>query len=210
MNPDLLVEVERRFAPEIVVGTGVFSTHDRHNVSPLNRGGDKMGPDRHGYAATYADVLGRLGGCRVLVELGVFYGSSLAMWDAVLPGVELFGLDLELGRFQSNLPKLRERGAFPDRLPTLGEFDAYRPDAAALEQLLGGRKVDVFVDDGPHTDEAIVAVAKAVRPLMADRCAYIVEDNRRAADLIRPFWPDAEVWQAGEMAVACRLDPSEG
>ena len=210
MNADLLVDLERRFAPDIERGPAVFSPHDSHNKSPNNLGGDKMGPDRHGYAATYADVLGRLDGPLVLVELGVFLGTSLAVWDAALPKVDLFGLDLELGRYRAHLPKLQARGAFPDQLPTVAEWDAYRPDVTVLEELLGGRPIDVFVDDGPHTPDAIRTVAEAVRPLMADRCVYIVEDQPKAADLLRPIWPDAEVWQAGEMAVACRLDPSEG
>jgi hypothetical protein len=36
---------------------------------------------------------------------------------------------------------------------------------------------DLIIDDGPHTDEAILATFKELFPLIPDLGCYVVEDN---------------------------------
>ena len=166
-----LIRLEAKFAPNIEKGPSAFSPLERERTCAHNLGGDKMAADRNGYAEFYSWLTGKVDP-DTLVELGVFRGSSLAVWDAVWPGVQILGLDLELSRYEKNLPLLLERGAFPGHLPEIRTFDAYKPDVRTIWDVVG--VVDVFVDDGPHTGSAIRACLAEIGPLV--RQAYVIED----------------------------------
>ena len=197
---DRLIALEARFAPKILTGRPVFSPLDPNNHAPWELGGDKMHPDRHGYAKAYEEVLSGLRPW-VVVELGVFLGASLAMWDALWPDAEIIGLDLDFSRFWEHLPELYRESAFPELLPSLVEFDAYGP-VDPLLKVLDGRSIDVFVDDGPHTEDAIRRVAGMVAPLMAERSVYVVEDFRGGARILTEAFPDARILSYGEWSAA--------
>jgi hypothetical protein len=196
-----LIELEAKFAPQVDKGPSAFSPLERERTCAHNLGGDKMALDRNGYAEFYAWLIGKVDP-DTLVELGVFRGSSLAVWDAVWPGVQILGLDLELGRYEKNLPKLLERGAFPGLLPEVRTFDAYEPDPDVITGVLG--HVDVFVDDGPHTRRAITECVAKLGPLV--RQAYVVEDFAGAAEILKPVFPGWEIRQQGRIAAAVRID----
>ena len=196
-----LIELEARFAPQIEKGPSAFSPLERERTCAHNLGGDKMAGDRNGYADFYAWLANKVQP-ETLVELGVFRGSSLAVWDAVWPGIRLLGLDLELGRYEQNLPALLDRGAFPDGLPEVRTFDAYKPETVPIVETLG--HVDVFVDDGPHTLSAIQTCLTAVGPLV--RQAYVVEDYAGTKALLERQFPGWEVREQGRIAAAVRVD----
>lgn len=198
-----LKTLEAGFAPRVVKGRGVFSPLDRNPHAPWNLGGDKMGDDRNGYAANYARALeGR--NPKVIVELGVFTGVSLAMWDALFPNAMIIGLDLDFSRFYEALPSLKASGAFSRRMPTLLTFDAYGP-ATPLTEHLRGLAVDFFVDDGPHTEDAIRHTLKNVGPLMAPSGLYVLEDFPGGARLLKEYLPKAHVVDAGRWSCAVCL-----
>ena len=201
VTPEQLIELEARFAPKVEKGPSAFSPMERERTCAHNLGGDKMAADRNGYAEFYAWLANKVQP-QTLVELGVFRGSSLAVWDAVWPGVRLLGLDLELGRYEQNLPALLERGAFPDGLPEVREFDAYKPDRTLITKTIGD--VDVFVDDGPHTMSAIRTCLVEVGPLV--RQAYVIEDYVGTGGLLRERFPGWEVREQGRIAAAVRVD----
>jgi len=196
-----LIELEARFAPQIEKGPSAFSPLERERTCAHNLGGDKMAGDRNGYADFYAWLANKVQP-ETLVELGVFRGSSLAVWDAVWPGIRLLGLDLELGRYEQNLPALLDRGAFPDGLPEVRTFDAYKPDVKTIWDIVG--IVDVFVDDGPHTLSAIQTCLTEVGPLV--RQAYVVEDYAGTKALLERQFPGWEVCEQGRIAAAVRVD----
>ena len=196
MDAQRLIDLEATLAPSIVKGRGVFSPQDRNGHAPWNLGGDKMGANRNGYAENYARVLTGFTP-NVVVELGVFTGVSLAMWSHLFPEAEVIGLDLDFSRFHdAGVP-------FPDRMPTLVEFDAYGP-LTPLTDLLDGRRIDFFVDDGPHTPDAVLRIAQEVAPLMASDGLYVLEDFDGAARILSSVFPDADVSGPGRWA-ACRL-----
>jgi len=201
VTPQDLVDLEVKFAPRIERGPSAFSPLERERTCDHNLGGDKMAADRNGYANFYSWLVGKVQP-ETLVELGVFRGSSLAVWDAVWPGIRLLGLDLELSRYEQNLPALLERGAFPDGLPQLLTFDAYKPETTPIVEAVG--HVDVFVDDGPHTRSAIQTCITALGPLV--RQAYVVEDFAGAAGMLRQQFPGWEVREQGRIAAAVRVD----
>lgn len=193
-----LIELEERFAPTIGAAPSVFSPHERTRTDPMNAGGDKMGPDRNGYADTYARLLDGMEPQR-LVELGVFQGASMALWCDLFPEAEVVGLDLSLDRYHANVTELKGRGAFTVNSPLLHEWDAYSDDAEFLRDF---GAIDVFVDDGPHTLDAIENVLRLVGPLMADGGVYVIEDFPGGGDLLRAVFPDAQVIYAGRLNAA--------
>jgi hypothetical protein len=64
-------------------------------------------------------------------------------------------------------------------------WDAYAPDLPSLKAALGGRTIDVVVDDGPHTDAAVLTVLDALLGLLSPQFTYIVEDMPNGAELLR-------------------------
>ena len=198
MDAERLIELERQFAPGIGKGDGVFSPKDRNPHAPWNLGGDKMAPERNAYADVYARLFDGLEP-RVIVELGVFQGASMALWCDLFPEAQVVGLDLSLDRYHANLYALRERGAFTVNTPLVHEWDAYADEAEFLRDL---GDIDVFVDDGPHTRDAIVNVLGLVGPLMADGGVYVIEDFRDGDRLLADQFPQAEIVRAGRLNAA--------
>jgi predicted O-methyltransferase YrrM len=191
-----LIDLERRYAPTVGQAPAVFSPYERIRTDTGNAGGDKMSPERNGYAQFYADILDGFRPLRV-VELGVFQGVSLAVWSDLFPDAEVIGLDLDFDRFYGNLPFLRQAGAFSRSDPRLVVWDAYSEESPDLP-----RPIDLFVDDGPHTLPAIKNALSRFGPLMADGGVYVVEDFDGANELLRASFPDATVVSSGRVAAA--------
>jgi hypothetical protein len=148
-----------------------------------------MSADRHGYADDYARLLSRWTAPTV-VEVGVFQGVSLAVWCDVFPDGKVIGLDLDLNRFWDYRHFLADQGAFATNYPTVvGDWDAYFPNVQVLDQVLRGRTIDVLIDDGPHTDVAVLSVLDAVRGLLSPQFTYIVEDMPNGEELLRSRIP---------------------
>lgn len=191
-----LTELEALYSPNGDRGPAVWSAHHDGSRNAHNLGGDKA--RTNGYAPAYEDLLeGREPG--IFVELGVFQGTSLAVWCDLFPQARVIGLDIEPGRFQYE--RLVAAGAFSRNWPRLAEWDAYLPMADELEKLAGGL-IDVFVDDGPHTKTAILRTAQAVKPLMAEGSVYVVEDHEEGARFLKEVFHEAEIRQYGRLNAA--------
>ncbi len=75
---------------------------------------------------------------------------------------------------------LKSCGCFQDQSPTVLEFDCYTPDTEELTKQMLAQSIarfDLIIDDGPHTDEAILATFKELFPLISDQGYYVVADN---------------------------------
>jgi hypothetical protein len=193
-----LVDLERRYAPEIGTLPGVFSTVEVERLGDGNAGGDKMSGDRNGYADAYASLLSGLEP-KVIVELGVFQGVSMAMWCDLFPEADIIGLDLEFSRFHAHLPILTRLGAFTRNFPTLIKFDAYGGDDQGLRDL---PPIDLFIDDGPHTGRAIANVLEIIEPLMSSNGVYVVEDFVGGDELLAKVFPGARTVRHGRLSAA--------
>jgi hypothetical protein len=176
-----LIEKERLLAPSVVQLPAVFSQFEKRRVTDsLNHGGDKMSSRRHGYARTYSKLLQSLPDHGALLEVGVLTGISLGVWSQAKPYWKIFGLDLDLNRFHTNLQFLRDFGCFQTQDPTVLEFDCYSPNTDELKKCLLAQSIAGFhliIDDGPHTDESILTTFQALFPLISDGGRYVVEDN---------------------------------
>lgn len=198
MDAAELIELERKYAPRVTKGRGVFSPQDKNPHAPWNIGGDKMAPDRNGYAEVYARLLDGLDPWLV-VELGVFRGESMAVWCDLFPDADIYGLDLEWSRWEQHQPLLVERGAFRRNYPQLIKFDAYSSDADELDWMEG---IDLFIDDGPHTEDAIRNVLRLFAPLMNAGGIYVIEDFDGGGDLLAEAFPEATIVYAGRLNAA--------
>jgi len=201
MGPQRLIDLEAQFAPEVEKGLGVFSPLDKSNHAPWNLGGDKMAADRNGYADAYAELLDGLNP-QVIVELGVFRGVSLAMWCELFPEAMVVGLDLDFDRFRANEQNLVDRGAFGINYPLLHEWDAYGDDIDFLADLPG---IDMFVDDGPHREDAIRNTIRLIDPLMNWDGIYIVEDFDGADRILGEMMPERTIRNFGRLSAAIPL-----
>lgn len=95
-----------------------------------NGGGDK------GTAHSYLPIYSRYvhPGIEALLEIGVWEGNSLAMWEEYLPGTIVIGCDNDLSRLKFDV-------------------DARFCDATNPESLfaaIGEQMFDVIIDDGSH------------------------------------------------------------
>ena len=197
MNGDMLTGLERRYAPEKGKLPAVRSPLEQWRDNRWNEGGDKMSADRHGYADDYARLLSRWVAPTV-VEVGVFQGVSLAVWCDLFPSGRIVGLDIDLSRYHRHVPTLNAAGAFSRSEPVVvGMWDAYQPDLPSLEAALDGRRIDVVIDDGPHTEPAVLSVLDTLLPLLSPQFTYIVEDMPNGAELIRTRIPTGRSGQSG-------------
>jgi len=197
VNGEMLARLEARYAPVKGKLPAVRSPLERWRQNRWNEGGDKMSAERHGYADDYARLLSRWT-APTIVEVGVFQGVSLAVWCDLFPDGTVIGLDLDLNRFYEHRHFLADQGGFSRNFPmVVGGWDAYAPNVQVLRQALRGRTIDVLVDDGPHTDVAVLTVLDALLPFMSPQFTYIVEDMPNGADLIRSRVPTGTSGQSG-------------
>lgn len=172
----------------------------------LMTGGDRM--LHHGYAQTYADYLHPFiseSSPVTLAEVGILKGTGLAIWCDLFQSGRVLGLDIDLGHTLRNMPNLRARGAFRHRAPELHEFDQFVDNSALLDRLLQGDKIDIFVDDGYHSDETIVRTLQSALPHLAERFVYFIEDNSEVHLTLRRLYKDLSIDSGGQLTVVSRL-----
>ncbi|WP_016957097.1 class I SAM-dependent methyltransferase [Catenovulum agarivorans] len=191
------------------IQTGVprikVSPHDKRSKVQLQKGG-MIGGDRmlhHGYASMYAKYLKNYLGRDnlLLVEIGILKGNGLAMWCDLFKSARIMGFDIDLSHTLNNMDNLKALGAFKSKQPELNEFDQYADNQAYLASLLDGQKINICIDDGCHTDEAILQTLHSVLPHLADDAVYIIEDNRYAHIKIAEQFPMFEIAHKGQLTV---------
>jgi hypothetical protein len=180
---DWLIAKERKYG-------GLITGVERRRVSPLDPrsteqlkeggmvGGDRMSSDAHNYAKHYAKHLRRYAGRSITcVEAGILRGTGLATWSDLFPDGRIIGLDIDLSHFRDNEPSLKKSGAFRRNNVEVHEFDQFTCTPETLEPILRGSKIDVYIDDGFHSDDSITISFKAVLPNLALQCVCFIEDN---------------------------------
>lgn len=165
-------------------------------------GGDRM--SHHNYARHYAKHLERFvvrPDGLVILECGILRGTGLAVWSLLFPEAMIVGMDIDPGHTQENLSFLKSRGAFENSDPILLNFDQFRPDTTELAKCLDRRKLEIVIDDGNHSIEAICNTFEALRPFLADNCVYFVEDNKKVHEILKNIAKDFDVYPYGELTV---------
>jgi hypothetical protein len=178
---------------EVVYG-GLVSDVPRQKVSPLDgrtlaqlqfggmTGGDRM--LHNGYGPVYARYLERFLDNRsiCLAEFGILKGTGLAIWCDLFPDGRVLGFDIDPSYFEANRADLARRGAFKTNWPEVHEYDQLVESNEELSQILRGQRLDIVIDDGLHSVEAIVTTWRSVKPQLSSRFVYFIEDYGRLLD----------------------------
>jgi hypothetical protein len=167
-------------------------------------GGDRM--FFHGYAPDYTQDLSRHNreDPLVVIEVGILKGSGLAIWSDLFRKATIIGLDIDSTHFDKNLPFLQSRGAFDGgRVPNVLFFDQFSPDTTNLSRVLAGRKIDIVIDDGFHSNETIQKTFDALLPYLSNKFTYFIEDNETVGASMRDM-SGCDVYTAGELSVITR------
>jgi hypothetical protein len=195
---------------------GMVTNIPRRVVSPLDprsredistggmTGGDRM--ENHRYAAHYAAKLRSLVKYRrkerlVICEIGILRGTGLAIWCDLFPQSRVIGLDIDLSHAQENSASLCRQGAFSSNKPELHEFDQLRPSASAIKRILGEKRINLCIDDGLHTHEAIFRTFECMRIFLDNDFTYFIEDNDTVADVFQARYSQYLVEQLGELTI---------
>jgi hypothetical protein len=195
---------------------GLVSDVPRRHVSPLDsrsaaelsaagmRGGDRMSPTAHGYASIYSKYLrpflatsGRL----TVVEVGILKGTGLAIWAELFPRGRILGLDIDLTHIRDNMDFLLSRGAFTSNNLELHLFDQLAAEQNDLASILNHDRVDILIDDGLHSDAAILNTLACAVPQLSGSFVYFIEDNASVHRDIAALYPNFRVDAVGEMTV---------
>lgn len=177
------------------------NTHQRRANKLAHIGGDRM--LHHGYGKHYSRHLARFLTCREslsIVEIGILKGSGLAIWCEMFPSAAVFGLDIDLSYFHANVDFLKDRGGFRHSMPKLLEFDQFE-DNRHLVRTRIGTDINVCIDDGHHSHEAILSTFRSMRPNLARGFVYFIEDNDSVADVIQSHYSDLVVHRYGALTV---------
>jgi len=198
---------------------GMHTNVPRKTVSPLDprspeeiRSGGMTGGDRmmhHAYAKSYARNLKPWISVRernqvVLCEVGILRGTGLAIWCDLFPKGKVVGLDIDLSNIKQNLNFLRGRGAFSCNQPELHQFDQLKPNNKILKKIFSEQSIDICIDDGLHSDEAVLNTFASLNPFLSDQFVYFVEDSFTAGRAIKRNYPDYTVGESGELTVVTR------
>jgi len=132
----------------------------------------------HSYLPVYEEYLAsrKTSACHVL-ELGVQTGSSLLLWQRYFPNAEVYGIDINLSKNKiDNESRIH-----------IIEGDAY---TESVTQQLCQRTYNVIIDDGPHSKESMMYLAKNYTSMLDKDGILIIEDVQDIAwtdDIIKAF-----------------------
>lgn len=125
----------------------------------------------HSYIEAYEELLAPYRGAARVLEVGLFHGHSLRMWEEFFSAAEVHGVDL------CDQP----HGGLADLRPMIAEgthrialLDA--ADPAQIEATFAGRVFDVIIEDANHSVRDQLAIYTNLKPHLAPGGIYIIED----------------------------------
>ena len=200
---DWLIGIEIKYGGKSWVVSVENNSIDSEGSSYMATGGDRM--LHHGYARYYEKFLHPYVQNRdhpiVFCEVGVLAGTGLAIWCDLFPYARCIGLDVDLSNIERNMENLLNLGAFSENSPELFEYDQFVESSEYLKEILGGDTIDIFTDDGNHSDEAIMTTLKSVAPHLSEQFVYFVEDNWEVHKQIKSEYPEWTVYSDCELTV---------
>jgi hypothetical protein len=164
-------------------------------------GGDRM--FHHFYAPHYARFLKPFFNSEpvTLIEIGILKGSGLAIWADLFPKSQIIGLDIDLENYRNNKENLKAKGGFRENTPKVFEFDQFLDNKEYLSKILNHSKVSIVIDDGIHTEDAILTTLKSVIPYLAEKFVYFIEDHEKIGNKLAKLFPEFKVLCFGELTV---------
>lgn len=105
-----------------------------------------------------------------LVEIGVRSGASLKLWSEYFFKANIIGID-NLSDFNDHQIPINEKWTSSEKV-TFIDADAYLKET--VDKING--KIDILIDDGPHTFESHVKLLELYIPKMNSDGMIIIED----------------------------------
>jgi hypothetical protein len=131
----------------------------------LKYGTDK-GSHHHGYTSTYPLYFDELQGKPIaLVELGVFEGASLRMWQKYF-----WNRDSHIYGIDQNVSLVRHRDSMPRNVKL------YEGDQAKPPPTFCTASADIIIDDASHFSSKTIESFRAWWPYLKPGGIYVVED----------------------------------
>ena len=172
----------------------LYSAHNMisHNDNIIELGGDRM--CYHSYAFAYSHYLQEYINKQnmVLVEMGILGGVGLAIWSELFPRARILGLDIDLSNYENYKEYIVKCGGY-DNIPETYMVDQLNINENTIRTIIGKDKIDIFIDDADHSDNAILNTLTTFLPYMADNFLYIIEDNRSIYNDITTLYPMYQV-----------------
>jgi predicted O-methyltransferase YrrM len=109
-----------------------------------------------------------------LLELGIFYGKSLAMWSDYFPKSMIYGIDLKLDLFSNHKKDLVKLGAFKNDNIQVLEQDLTDEDFKKNIDKLPN--FDIIIDDALHRPETQYNNFLVLFPRLNKGGIYVIED----------------------------------
>jgi len=138
----------------------------------------------HSYLPVYEELFSPIRNtCTRILEVGVFDGGSIKLWNDYFSDAEVYGVDLSLSRNRYIPASSRVH---------LMEADAYQPE---FVRQFAPQSFDVVIDDGWHTLESMCKFAAVYHRLVKPGGYLIVEDLQETswAETIQMYLPDSMV-----------------
>lgn len=166
-------------------------------------GGDRMFFNSYGdvYAMYLKDYFQNKKLDLTIVEIGILKGSGLALWSEAFPSAKIFGFDIDLSHTQENLDNLKKLGAFSQADPKLLYFDQFKNNNVEVIDILDGRKINIAIDDGFHSDETILKTFNSLRESFAEKFVYFIEDSYTAYDILKIHCTEFKIFSHGQLTV---------
>lgn len=147
-----------------------FGRYIHRGSNTIQSGGDKAA---HGYCNIYFDHLKHLKEKKInFLEIGIFQGRSLAMWNDFFENGNIYGIDINLTEFNLYKKELKKMNGFLKKDVIVGEANTKE------KVIFNDVKFDVILDDGCHKIESQIKTFQNYYPLLKKGGYYIIEDLR--------------------------------
>lgn len=158
--------------------------HDEHNLH--FDGSKQWGTDKllkhYYYAKDYDNAFKDIRDKPVrLLEIGVYYGASIILWDKYFPNGDITGIDIDA---RNSIENIKDKVDSNRTRIIIG--DAYQKEIADKFD-----NFDVVIDDGPHTYESFITFIELYWPKLNKDGYLVIEDilhddwMTKLADLIQ-------------------------
>ena len=125
----------------------------------------------HSYLEVYDDLFASMQAHADVLEIGVFHGGSLKLWEAYFSSGDIVGLDL-----------VYTVGIESPRI-SMHACDGTNP--VLLDAILGDRQFHIIIDDASHKMEDQKASFLALKDRLVEGGLYVIEDVLHPEDLSR-------------------------
>lgn len=143
----------------------LYAEHDLYLDENRQWGTDKL--TKHPYVEDYDRIFNPIRNEPInMLEVGVYHGASMILWDKYFVNGNITGLDIEAKRSFENVD-----GKIDPNRTKIIIADAYQKEVADRFD-----SFDIVMDDGPHTLESMQAFIELYWPKVNKNGYLIIED----------------------------------